>query len=805
MTEKTIVLPSARAIRHEQLSIEANTLFLPNYITMSEFVSKLCIVSDFKTADDDSRVLLLLEASDFSSFSKLQIQRNFFTFTKNSSYIFKFFEELSAELYDINDLDTSDIYAEYEEHITILQELYKRYEKLCTQRKILDRIFLPKLYEFNTEFTKLNKNIEIHVEGHLTNFELELLLKCCDYSSINIILNTSAFNTKMQSKFSELGIELEKNYRYNISLNTKTVLEKTEIIKNKNIVCESFSESILQVAFIKQKVYEFIQKGLKPENIAVVLPDEKMAEVLKSFDAESNFNFAMGEPYSQTSSYEKLNSTCQLIEQDSKENEARLNRVGGELYVQLRSMYHKKSCEVDFIEFMNDFKTGISSKDELKIFEEELYTFKNILPFMSEMSVKSLMSVFLQRLSSRSLDDVRGGKITVMGVLETRAVEFDGVIIVDFNDSNVPKRSDKDMFLNTQIREVASLPTMRDRENLQKHYYQMLINRSKDVAISYVNSSESSASRFLKQLHIAESIPHAELEYADILFARKFPHVPERSDKYPWGAKVEEKIVGNYNFKEKKLSATKLKTFLTCKRKFYLKYIQNINNHEIPKDMPQEWEIGTAVHSALKELYEKKNSYTSAEELKKDLHKELDSACGKSELDKYLIALQKRRMDAFCENEVERFRDSWHVELCEKPLECEFAGVTLYGVIDRIDKRGDELFVLDYKTGNYPIYTAKNFTEATDFQLEFYYLLVQPLGNVSARAVSDSEEVLLGCGYYDLKESKIVPEAFLEEKLAVLESNIKDILLHETHEFDKCEDLKNCQYCEYKIICGRES
>lgn len=791
MNKQTIVLPSARAIRHEQLQIQTATLFLPNYITMSDFISKLCIVKDFKTPDEDSRVLLLLEASDFKAFENLQIQRNFFTFTKNSTYIFKFFEELSAELYDIANLDTSDIYAEYEEHITILQELYARYEKLCNERKILDRIFLPKLYRFNEEYAKLNKNIEIHAEGHLTNFELEVLQKCCEFSSVNLILNTSAFNTKMQSKFSEL--DLEKNYRYKISLNTNTVIEKTKIVKNKAVTCESFSESILQVAFIKKKVYQFIQQGNEPEKIAVILPDEKMAEVLKSFDEKSNFNFAMGEPYSKTKTYEKLNSTCEAIEQDSKENEARLERVGDEVYVELFGIYYKKASEVDFTAFLNVYKESIGSKIELKVFEEEIYSFKNILPHMQEMSVKSLLSVFLQRLASRTLDDVRGGKITVMGVLETRAVEFDAVIIVDFSDSNVPKRSDKDMFLNTNIRETASLPTMNDRENLQKHYYDMLINRSKEVAISYVKSSESSASRFLKQLNIKEKNIHAEIDYASILFTRALPH-----------GKTEEKIVQKYNFREKKLSSSKLKTFLTCKRKFYYRYIEHIDQHEIPKDMPQEWEIGVDVHSALKELYSKKNSYLSTEELKRDLHKELDAACGKSELEKYLISLQKRRMDEFCETEVKRFKESWHVEMCEKSLECEFAGLTLTGVLDRVDKRDDEIFVLDYKTGNYPIYTAKNFTEATDFQLEFYYLLAKQLGNVTACAVSGSEEVLLGCGYYDLKESKIVHEAFLEEKLAVLESNIKDILAHDEYEFDKCEDLKNCMYCEFATICDRE-
>ena len=82
-------------------------------------------------------------------------------------------------------------------------------------------------------------------------------------------------------------------------------------------------------------------------------------------------------------------------------------------------------------------------------------------------------------------------------------------------------------------------------------------------------------------------------------------------------------------------------------------------------------------------------------------------------------------------------------------------------------------------------------TETTDFQLEFYYLLASGLGNV------------VGCGYYDLKESKIVKEVFLQEKLAVLESNIKDLLNQQEINFELCEDAKNCLFCDYKTICGR--
>lgn len=780
MNNTTIVLPSARAIRHEQLLIDNQTLFLPNFITMGEFISKLCVVDGLKTIDDDSRVLLLLEASDFQSFNSLNIQRNFFTFTKNSSYIFKFFEELAQEMFEIDALDTSDIYGEYEEHIAILKELYLRYENLCKEHGVLDRIFLPKRYSFNASYLKLHKDITIYVDGHLTNFELELLQKSCEFSSVNIVFHTSRFNTKMQKRFTELGIELEIGCRYEISLNDMQIISQEKREANKNISCGSFSESILQVAFIKQKVHEFIQKGYKPENIGVILPDENMASVLQSFDTKSNFNFAMGESYTATPIYQQLYATSQALEQKSQENFARLQRFGDELYVELLGVYHKEGSEIDFIGLLEQYKERFSDKTHIKVFDEEIYSFKKLLGFLKGMKVKALLSLFLQRLASRTLDDVRGGKVTVMGVLETRSVEFDAVIIVDFSDAHVPKRSDKDMFLNTSIREIANLPTMNDRENLQKHYYELLISRSKEVAISYVNASDSSPSRFLKQLGIEEKNIHSEGEYANILFEL----TSQREN-------LERKIVLGYSFKNKKISATSLKTFLTCKRKYFHKYIEHIYSHEIPKDMPKEYEIGNSVHLALNNLYTKQNVYSDVEQLKQDLHKELDAVCGSSELDKYLIAMQKRRMDSFCEEEIKRFNDGWQVEGCEEQFEVSFAGATLVGQIDRIDKRANEIYVLDYKTGSYPLYNKNNFTEATDFQLEFYYLLASGLGNV------------VGCGYYDLKESKIVDEPFLNEKLAVLESNIKDLLTLEEVNFEKTEDVNSCSFCDYKLMCGR--
>ncbi len=781
MENSAVVFSSSRAIRHEQLKNKNQTIFLPSYITMSEFISKLCIVHGYKYIDDDSRILLLLQASDFKAFEKLQIERNFFTFTKNSSYIFKFFEELSAELYDIQNLRNADLYAEYEEHITILEELYHRYEALCNEKKVLDKIFLPKLYSFNQGFLKATKSVTINLDGYLTNFEIELLEQTALQVELQVKFFATPFNYKMQQKFGEFGFEFQSGYEYLLNLTTKEIVTQRIIEAIKNVTCESFSEDLLQIAFIKKKVYEFIQKGYEPEKIAVILPNESKAELLKSFDEKSNFNFAMGSSFKQSKIYTLLDANIKALEQDSQENIHRSQRFGRELTGIILEMYGARNDFKVIEECFYKIREFIGDKTELKIYDQELYSFLKVLPFMQDMGSKSILNLFMQRLAKSSIDDVRGGKITVMGVLESRGIAFDGVIIVDFNEGVVPKKSDKDMFLNTKIREYAQLPTMNDRENLQKHYYNMLILNAKEVAISYVKSADANPSRFLKQLQINETKNYDEHQYASLLFQRNTSKEQN-----------EENIVVPYSFKNTKLSNTKLKTYLTCKRKFYLQYIQRLNDHKIPKDIPEEYEIGDHVHRALCSLYTKKSFYSDLGELQRDLEKELDKVCEDNEFIRYQIAMQKRVLEKFCKLEIQRFNAGYSVMATEKPLEVDYEGVILSGIIDRIDVRDGELSVLDYKTGSYAMYTKNSVTEATDFQLEFYTLLASKLGSVGE------------CGFYDLKECKVVNETFYDEKMALLQAHIKDLLMVESIEAEKCEDTKNCLYCPYKIMCDRE-
>lgn len=774
------ILPTSRAIRSRLLKEQLQDGFLPSYITMSEFLQRALVADGYVRVDDDTRTLLLLEASDFKQFSALQIERNFFTFTQNSSYIFRFFEELSGELLEIDALGMADTYGDYEEHIEILKELYGRYEKLCEEKKILDPIFLSKKYRLNEDYVRSLEEIELYVEGYLTNFELKILTECAQIVPLRLHFYANRFNMKMQEKLKALSVAVVPEKNQVINLSTLCV-ESTAILKKEyTISCESFSQRLLQVAFIKQKVYEFTEKGIKAEHIAVILPDESFAQHLRRFDTKCNFNFAMGESLSMSTFVHALNAVIEYLDTPSVQNRSRIKRVGADLLDAFASVYKADVAGLDFRSLLQPFIEKEKNKAVLKIIDEELFNFEKLLGILSGSSFKSALHLFINRLKNRSTDDVRGGKVTVMGVLETRSVSYEGVIVVDFNEGTVPRKSEKDLFLNSSTRIKSGLPGAHDREALQKLYYSSLFLRARHVAIAYVNSAESLPSRFLTQLGIAKDGGYEEPKWAEILFeqtARERLH--------------EQKIEEEYDFTEHSLSATGLKHFLTCKRKFYHRYIDGLQEHEIEKDLPQEHEIGTALHEALKKVYEKQNRFTDAAELKKAIAAALKESAADTVLDRYLQKIWMQRLESFVASEVERFKEA-EVLSCEKTLSAEVCGIRLSGQIDRIDRTLDGLEVLDYKSGKYPVYTARTVDKATDFQLEFYYLLAKNEGEVKA------------CGYYDLKSGKIVPEELLEKKLELLYGHLHELRETKFFDFEKTDEIKECRFCPYTHLCGRE-
>ncbi|WP_416768685.1 PD-(D/E)XK nuclease family protein [Sulfurimonas sp. ST-25] len=775
----TTVLPTSRAIREQLLELRSQNTLLQRFMTMGELMSRAVVVEGFGNVDPDTRTLTLLEAADFDAFSELKIERNFFTFTRNAAYLFRFFEELSGELVDIDALDSADTYGDFAEHIAILKLLRERYRQLCFERKILDRIFVPELYRLNRAWVEAQGAMEVLAEGYLTNFELQLLREIAGLVPLTLRFDATPYNGKMQQKLAELGVETAVGNQYQIDLASLSIAETVPLRHEASIKAMPLSERILQSAFVKQKVYEMISEGIVPERIAVVLPDEGFVPLLRGFDAEGNFNFAMGEGVQQSLFVRRCEALMAFAEHPGVENTMRLERLFGEGYRAMISLY-AEGCDSDrFTEVTEALLEGESEAVGAIVREERFY-FERLIPRLGESSLRSLLHLFINRVRGRSLDDVRGGKVTVMGVLETRGCRFDGVIIVDFNDAYVPHRSDKDLFINSLVRGRAGLPTTGEREALQKQFYYQLISRARRVEISYVSNETTLPSRFLKEMGIDTERRYADDAWAEILFSR----TPKRSLPV-------EAVEADYDFSARPLSATALKTFLECRRRFYHRYVAAIAPHELPREMPEEHAIGNALHNALRDVYAEQEQYRDAKTLKAAVAQALAAHSGGSPLERFLEQLWLKKLDPFFEHEINRFAEV-RVKACETKLTMEHAGLTLEGRIDRIDHGPEGLEVLDYKSGKYPLYTVKTVENATDFQLEFYALLSEQLGEVAY------------AGYYDLNSGEIVRDPLHGRKRELLDGHLAELRETKRFSFDLTEELSACRFCDYAHLCQRE-
>jgi RecB family exonuclease len=746
---------------------------------MSDFLDRVILTENMITPDNDLRLLGLHEASDFSTFSSLQIERNFFTFIQNSQYIFRFFEELSGEMVDISALENADIYGEYEEHITILKYLLHRYHEISTANGWSDPIFSKSVVRINEGYLREFDLITVHIEGYLSRYELKVLEACAAITSLQCVYHATEYNEKMSQRLRELSLDVQEGYRTTFSLSTLETIESEPIKKLRHVTCEIFRNRLIQVGFVKAKVASMVEDGIAPEDIVVVVPDEKFAHYLRLFDEENNFNFAMGSSMSDERMVLNIDAIELFLEEQSAQNKARVSKVDADLVEWVKAHYYMSFQYPDLQQLCEILSESTQRVEAKKILSEELHRFKPLADALCTVDFKSALRIFMNRVKSRTIDDVGGGRVTVMGLLETRGMSFEGVIVVDFNEGYVPHRSQKDLFLNTQTRKIADLPTTADRESLQKHYYWMLFNKARSVAIGCVQNSESVPSRFLLQMGIRMQEAHFDYTGAVI------PNAPlnERQKSH---------VDSEYDFTQHPLSASGLKSFLTCKRQFYYKYIEKIKEHEKAQDLSQEREIGNRLHDALEKIYAQNDHYTNAKEIKQALKRALGESQVQDVMQRYVQELWLEKLDPFYETERERFASGTRVAYREKEGEAIVHGIRLVGRIDRIDRTHEGLEVLDYKTGKYASTSSDVSDKDVDYQLAIYALLSQQLGTV------------IRCGVYDLNSGKIEFEQFLEPKREKLIEILQMLSANKQWIWEMCEEHSHCRYCPYATLCNRD-
>ncbi|MCG3697647.1 PD-(D/E)XK nuclease family protein [Aliarcobacter butzleri] len=779
--KKFLVFPTSRAIRDYISKQKSNNTLLPFILTIDEFLKKSISLSNLKYCEEEHRVLFLNEAIKNIDIKKLGISDNFTKFLKQSDYIYRFFLELASEKVEIEEIQNVDTYDFYLEHLEILKAIKKKYIEILENNSYVDKINLDKHYEINKNFLDKFQDIELHFEGYFTKVEFEIVEKISQKIDTKIIFYSNSYNQKSLEVFKNLNINLKIDYKYKIDLTNKIIIDEEEIKSLlENYEIKGFSSRLNQIAYIKSCIEKSVLNGVNPKDIALVLPDESFVSNIELFDDERYFNYAMGKSIKNKELYQISNAIYLYLSEDEEKNISNVSylKIDKEFIDKnIKPFWNKVTNKELFVSITDFIKQKEKNIELIEKYDELLYKL-NITLFSNENKIllKDVYKIFLQKLSSITLDDINSGKITVLGLLETRAVSFDTVIVCDFNESYIPKISVKDKFLSTRLKQLANLPTQFDRESLQKYYYKRLISSSKNVFISYVNSETNQISRFANELF--------EKNIATDTNDSFYKHILYDNHRISY---FDEDIVSKIDLTKFIWSATSFKNFLECKRRFYLQYILKINEHTISLK-PKGYELGDIIHSILEDYYSKDNK-NSIEEL----FLKYKSSNPFLTLD---LEVWKKKLLNFYEFDKQRLKNR-EIIMIEKEFNCSFNNINIKGIIDRVDKFEDNYEVIDYKTSStLSVDTLKTYEKSVDFQLEFYHIALQQLfKNSNIKAF-----------YYDLNECLLKEEIAIQEKLELLSSKFDELKELSKNEisFSKCEDKSNCLYCAYKIICNRE-
>ncbi len=778
LSNDLLVFPTNRSIREYLNKNKTTNQLLPKLITIGELFSRVIVPPKNTTLiDKDLRVLYLKLAIKNLHTETLGIDKSFSKLYSQGDFIFKFFNELNSEFKTIQELTTIDTYGFYEEHLALLEQIYKSYSTLLIDRNLVDSIMLPQNFSINNQFLEEYKGISIYYEGYFSSFEFKIINEISKITPLTIYCTLNKFNQKNIELFQSIDLKLEINHHYKLNITKKEILQKEPINKEPiEHTIYKLPSRLHQIAMIKHSIVSMVQKGIDPSKIVLLLPDENFAKYIKIFDDEKYFNFAMGNDISNSSLFKYAHAVNDYFNIDEPKYTKKIEDLKIDIKFLndfIKKFWKKPIQKGKFFELI-DFISSNEKDEELleKLFEIRL-TLENLLfsnLTIDHISLQDGFKIFLSKLSNITTDDVKAGKVTVMGILETRAIQYDGVIAIDFNDNTVPKKSIKDKFISSKVKKYANLPTPKDRENLQKYYYLKLFSNAKEVTIGYVLDKEHTPSRFLNELFSKQN--SKELDFSEIL--KKNHEILH----------TQANIIRVIDLSRLEWSATSLKTYLDCKRKFYLQYIQKINEHEISMK-PKNYELGNIIHAILENNYKNRNFN----------YKDTLLAISKYQnINPYLtveLELWKKKLALFFKNEAKRFESGVTVYELEKPFHIKINGITLKGKIDRIDKLQDGSFaILDYKTSSsLKVDTFKTYENSSDFQLVFYFLATKELG------VSE-------VGYYDLNDGKIKEEITLEVKLTRL-LEILESFKTKFVNFEQCDKEQTCSYCPYKIICNK--
>jgi len=504
---------------------------------------------------------------------------------------------------------------------------------------------------------------------------------------------------------------------------------------------------------------------------------------------------------------------------------------------------------------------GTNAKDESDAFFQEsifrMYTILNRLISLTKTGDLTVDTTTLRRLIKQLVDSTTipfHGEpvvgIQIMGVLETRNLDFKHVLLLSCNEGNMPKGVNDSSFIPYTLRKAHGLTTIDNKVAIYSYYFHSILQRAEDITILYNDTTDNGhtgeMSRFMLQLMVDGN---HRVTHRNILAPNAaMPLTPKPIDKNGSIAEVLDKM--DY------ISPSAINNYIRCQLLFFYKYIAGITEPDNNDDDEVDNRIfGNIFHKAAYLIYEEICRHKKTVD-KADIQKYADSRqiitslvnrafdeelfktgnmsaryngmqiINREVIVKYLTQLLQ----------IDSTMAPFTILGLEQPVYKSFTvdvdgtqkNVRIGGIIDRLDKvvdpetGRDSIRVVDYKTGNKPskkITCMEDVFSDADISKQHSDYFLQTM--LYSQIVRDSVEWNAG----DLPVSpallfiKQAAKEGYDPVLAIDDERIADIrkydgdftrmltetlagLFSKTTPFEPTDDEQRCEYCPYRRICG---
>ncbi len=712
------------------------------------------------------------------------------------------------------------------------------------------------------------------------------------------------FYTQMKEFRHEAGIFLKRNLpEFPNELPEKWF---DSLRKPKKISFISSSTENAQAKYMTQWAKE-LQQGNENENAVVLCNENILLPVLHALPEEvKNINLTMGFPLSQTPVHSFINSILELHTggYDQKAGYFIYEYVQKvlrhpylrQLSLAALSVDHELTHTNRFYPYPAELKkdrlleiifTPVSRPDRLcrlllklireitplyrekeeekqiftQLYKESLfkaYTLINRMLGLIEKKELSVMPETFSRLLNQLLGSAsvpfRGEPaigMQIMGVLETRNLDFRNLLILSLNEGTLPKKGGESSFIPYSLRRTFGMSTVEDQNAIYAYYFYRLIQRAEHISLVYHTGSDGlnkgESSRYMLQLLL--EWPHDIQRYylnAPISL-RSTPYLTVQKDTTIL-RHLHETYGGTEREKPVLFSPSALNTYLDCRMKFYFRYVAGLS---APQEVTAEIDsakFGTIFHKAAEWLYQEL-TIRGPEIRKEDIERILNDEIGLSRL-----VDRAFKKEFFFSPEEEKavyngiqlinskvivfyLRQLLRNDLMYAPFEMvsmerkvsetltvktsSRGEITLCigGTIDRVDRKGDTLRVVDYKTGGSPkspAHIRQLFTPAEKrpgyvFQTFLYAAIMnrqQPSLKVAPallyihKAASEEYSPVIEIGEGKNKNA-VTDFSLIENEFRQLLSQLLEEIFNQEEAFTQTEFPATCTYCDFRGLCKK--